>query len=128
MDMEELFEEIGRSITDAGKTAAAKARDLTEILQLKSQIGSEKSRLQETYRALGKLYYQEHQDEEEHPQAAVFEAVRESRKRIALMEEKLRDLENTAVCPACGARVSKDAVFCSRCGQKIVGNKEDEEI
>ena len=81
MDMEALFGELGRTLADKGKAAATKARGLTEAVQVKAQINSEKRKLQETFAVLGHLYYKEHRGENGHPQQGVFEAIKEGEQR-----------------------------------------------
>lgn len=126
MDMEALFGELGRTIADKGKAAASKARDLTEAVQVKAQINAERRKLQEAFAALGHLYYKEHWEEEGHPQQGVFEAIREGEQRIRDLEEKLKDLEDVTICPECGCRAAKEAVYCSRCGRKLHPDQEED--
>ena len=126
MDMEALFGELGRTLADKGNAAATKARDLTEAVQVKAQINSEKRKLQETFAVLGHLYYKEHRGENGHPKHGFFEAIKEGEQRIRELEEKLKDLEDMAVCPECGFRVSKEAAYCSKCGRKLRGDNGEE--
>ena len=52
-----FLEELGRTLTGTGKEMAEKARVLTETLQLKTQISGEKTKMEEAYAVIGKLYY-----------------------------------------------------------------------
>ena len=36
--------------------------------------------------------------------------------KIASLEDEIAELEGTRVCAECGAKVEKNAAFCSRCG------------
>jgi len=36
--------------------------------------------------------------------------------KIASLEDEIAELEGTRVCAECGAKVEKDAMYCSRCG------------
>ena len=48
-----FFEELGKTLSDKGKEAAKKAKDLTEALQLKSQLSAEKEKVNQAYITLG---------------------------------------------------------------------------
>ena len=55
-----FFEELGKTLSDKGKEAAKKAKDLTEALQLKSQLSAEKEKVNQAYITLGRAYYDSH--------------------------------------------------------------------
>lgn len=61
MNMDALFEEVGKTIAVTGREAARKAKEVTENVQLKAQLATEKSHLKELYAALGKWYYEKSQ-------------------------------------------------------------------
>lgn len=128
MNMDALLEEVGKTITVTGREAARKAREVTENVQLRAQLGTEKSHLKELYAALGKWYYEKSQgrewEQEIHPEEELIHGIQVLLVRIAKLEEKLASAEEKRICPACGAKIEKDAVFCSRCGTKT--NQETE--
>ena len=53
-----FLEELGKTLTDTGKEVATKAKALTETIQLKTQISTEKTKLEEAYAAIGRIYYE----------------------------------------------------------------------
>ena len=56
-----FFDELGKAISGKSREAATKVRDLTEILQLKSKLSSEKEKVNKAYINLGKAYYDRHE-------------------------------------------------------------------
>lgn len=48
-----IFDEIGKTLADKSREAAKKAKDVAEILQLKAQISTEKSKTKELYASIG---------------------------------------------------------------------------
>ena len=52
-----FFDELGKALSGKGKEAATKVRDLTEILQLKNKLSSEKEKVNKAYINLGMAYY-----------------------------------------------------------------------
>ena len=131
MNMDALFEEVGKTIAVTGREAARKAKEVTENVQLRAQLATEKSHLKELYAALGKWYYEKSQgklaEKEIHPEEELIHGIQSLLVRIAKMEEKLASAEEKQICPACGAKIDKDAVFCSRCGEKTNGTKTNQE-
>lgn len=113
-----FLEELGKTLTDTGKEVATKAKALTETIQLKTQISTEKAKLEEAYAAIGRLYYEANHEPEE-TYAKAYEAVKASRERIAALEIELTQSEGSRICAVCGAKVPKDSLYCGKCGSPI---------
>lgn len=113
-----FLEELGKTLTDTGKEVATKAKALTETIQLKTQISTEKTKLEEAYAVIGRLYYESNREPEEEFSKA-YEAVKASRERIAALEIELTQSEGSKICAVCGAKVSKDSLYCGKCGAPI---------
>ena len=107
-----FFDELGKALSGKGKEAATKVRDLTEILQLKNKLSSEKEKVNKAYINLGMAYYDRHEASAEEEYAQDFETIRSGLLRIS-------SLEGTRICAECGAKVEKGAAFCSRCGAQM---------
>lgn len=114
-----FFDELGRTISDKSREAAKKAKELTEVMQLKNQINGEKSRITEAYASIGKAYYEEHSGELDERFLDACVAIRNSMTAIETLEARVNMLEGSRICAECGARVDKDAVFCSQCGASM---------
>ena len=93
MNMDALFEKVGRTIAVTGEEAAKKAREVTENVQLRAQIGTEKGRLKELYAALGKWYFEtskgKRAEKENHPEEELIRGIEILLARIEKLEEKL---------------------------------------
>lgn len=122
-----FFDELGKAISGKSREAATKVRDLTEILQLKSKMSSEKEKVNKAYINLGKAYYDMHEAsaEEEYPED--FETIRAGLLRISELEEEIIALEGTRICAECGAKVEKGAAFCGQCGAQMPLKQEETE-
>lgn len=113
-----FLEELGKTLTDTGKEVATKAKALTETIQLKTQISAEKTKLEEAYAAIGRIYYESNREPEE-AYAKAYEAVKTCRERIAALEIELTQNEGSRICAVCGAKVPKDSLYCGKCGSPI---------
>ena len=123
-----FFEELGKTLSDKGKEAAKKAKDLTEALQLKSQLSAEKEKVNQAYITLGRAYYDSHDASAEETYAAEFEVIRTGLMKMAELEDEICELEGSRICVECGAKIEKGAMFCSRCGAKMPPKPETVEV
>lgn len=121
-----FFEELGKTLSGTGKEVATKAKALTETIQLKTQISAEKTKLDEAYAAIGKLFYETNSEPEE-VYTKAYEAVRASRERIAALEIELSQNEGTRICAECGAKVPKSSLYCGKCGAPVKEAAQEQE-
>ena len=113
------WEEIGQKISDFGKEVGGKVKDTAEILCLKQKLASEESKLKAAYRAIGELYYQEHEGEIEDAYIVHFEHVGEANAAIEDYQAQINNLKGVQVCPSCGASVEAGAAYCGKCGHRM---------
>ena len=111
-----FFDELGKVISDKSKEAANRVKDITGVLQLKSKLSAEKDKINKAYITLGKAYYDRHEGGLEEEFADEFHIIQAGLVKIASLEDEIAELEGTRVCAECGAKVEKNAAFCSRCG------------
>ncbi|MDO4295470.1 MAG: zinc ribbon domain-containing protein [bacterium] len=125
-----FFEDLSKTISDKGKEAVSKARELTDVLKLKAQLAGEKTKLNEIFQTLGQKYYEQcRENEVSEDFAEDFLAVKMAKDRIAALEKEIYNLEGCRTCPECGAKLSQEDVFCSKCGVKMPQKpSEDESI
>lgn len=90
-----FFDELGKALSGKGKEAATKVRDLTEILQLKNKLSSEKEKVNKAYINLGMAYYDRHEASAEEEYAQDFETIRSGLLRISELEDEISSLEGT---------------------------------
>ncbi len=120
-----FLDDLSRTLSDKGKEAALKAREAAELLQMKAQIGSEKSKLKELYGAVGVLYYKKHRDDEDNEFGDLFREIGNVLTNVAALEEKVQGLEGRLVCPNCRKVMKRDALYCSHCGTALKSEPEE---
>ncbi len=121
-----FLDELGKVISDKSKEAANKVKDITGVIQLKSKLSAEKEKVNKAYISLGKAYYDRHEAALEDEYADEFKIIQAGLIKMAVLE-----LEGTRVCAECGAKVEREALYCSKCGapmeDKMAGASEDED-
>ena len=120
-----FLDEVKRSLSSTGKTVAKKTKEITETMQLKSQISTEKATIERLYTSIGKQVLEAAMEEDEKRFFTEFGSIRKSMKKKAELEKELSSLDGCFYCSECGARIDKSSVFCSHCGAKVEKSKRD---
>ena len=108
-----IFDKIQDTVILAGTQVEQTARDLTERAKLQYEIRTRESYLNELYKELGKKYYTEHRDED----GEEFVEIDNLLDELGKLRQELADRKGAKHCPRCGAQVSADADYCSKCGE-----------
>ena len=111
------------------KTIGEKAEAALEIQKLTSLIGKEESKIESTYKKMGKMVWEKSQNCDCLPDEfkEEYEAIKASLAAIDDLKFKIANIKATAfngdepktTCPNCGAAVGISAKFCSECGSKM---------
>ena len=87
----DIIEKIGDTITEKGKVAADKAKELAAIANLKSQISTCEEVMKKNYLEIGKIYFEQYSDMPEPPFEKQCETIKNSQRAIAdLPENKIK--------------------------------------
>ena len=89
----DIIEKIGDTITEKGKVAADKAKEIATIANLKSQISTCEEVMKKNYLEIGKIYFEQYSDMPEPPFEKQCEAIKNSQRAIADLQEKIDQLK-----------------------------------
>ena len=116
MTTSEFFDTIKKG----GKAALDKAGELTEIAKANIDLLSEKSKLEDLYKELGRTTYEVSKgDVNEFDTEDKIEKISIQLAKIEALEEKINELKNVTKCPTCGKINDEHASYCVKCGAKL---------
>lgn len=122
----EFFNELGKKITNASNATVNYTKKITEVSKLKDLIAKENTAVSALYEDLGKKYFEAHIEDCEEFSDEI-EKLKTHLSTIVDLKEQVKELNKGNVCPKCGAKIKKNAAFCSTCGAKIEPIEEDQE-
>ncbi|HAS78970.1 MAG TPA: zinc ribbon domain-containing protein [Ruminococcus sp.] len=103
---------------DVSRTASEKAKNMSELSNLKRKIMYEEERIGEIFAEMGKTYYK-------NPKGDVSvlnnfcKDIDDRRRRIRKMRFEVNDMRGYKQCPKCNAEVNVKFQFCGVCGARI---------
>ena len=86
----DIIEKIGDTLTEKGKAATDKAKELAAIANLKSQISTCEEVMKKNYLEIGKIYFEQYS---EPPFEKQCEVIKNSQRAIADLQEKIEQLK-----------------------------------
>lgn len=108
---------------DLGKKTSEATNKITKETKLKLKINENKNKITDIYEEIGKKVYEKHTREENISIKEDLETecskIDELSKEIEEARKEILKLNNKKQCSNCYAEVEKDAVYCSKCGQKL---------
>ena len=117
--MASFFDNLGDKLNVMGKGIADKAKEVSDLNKLNSQIREEERKVQSAYQEIGEQYYKLHKDDPTPDFSENILAVDASLAQIAQLKAEVQKLKGVCTCANCGAEVPATAQFCSHCGAKI---------
>lgn len=121
-----FFDQISKTITDAGQGALQKGKDIADVAKYNSMIATEEKKIASTYEAIGKRYVELYGTTRDLEFAEAIQSITDAKRRIVEYKEKVEELKGFTKCPNCGAEVPNGSVFCASCGTKMAVSKNEE--
>lgn len=112
-------------MNDASKGVSEKAKNMSELGNLKRKIVYEEERIVEIFADIGKAYYKN--CAREIPELKeLCDDIDVRRRRIKKMKMELYNLRGFKICPNCNAEVNEKFQFCGVCGAKLPSVEEED--
>lgn len=117
-----FFEELGKKISQTGQGVVQKTKGTTGVMKLNGMIADEEKRMNLLYSAIGKKYFELHENSAEAELQGFVNEIKNAKKNIADYNEQIKNLKGFFLCPNCGNDVSTDSAFCPTCGLRMKSN------
>ena len=109
----EFFDKLGKKASEAYKVTADKTGKLAKEAKLRMKMGELKSEINDIYKDIGKVIYENYVREEKQN---ISNNIEEKCTETSLKE--ILQLKDKKQCPNCYVEIEKDVKFCPECGTK----------
>lgn len=92
-DNMDFIEKLGDTITTKGKEAADKAKEMAEVVNLKSQISTCEEVIKKNYMEIGKIYFEQYGDMPEEPFEKQCRAIRNAKNGVEDLQRQIREIK-----------------------------------
>lgn len=82
-------------------------------------ISENQRKITELYTAIGKSYYENHQDDLNAEEQQDIDVIKKIYAQIEQCQEQIKQIKGVTSCPKCGGKIAYGSVFCSKCGAQI---------
>ncbi len=113
------------SLSGAGRGVSEKAKNVSEVNNLKRKILYEEERIVEIFADIGKKYYK-NPDEDRAVMKALCDDIDTRRRRIKKMRFELNSMRGYKICPKCDAEVNEKFQFCGVCGARLPDSDDED--
>lgn len=114
-----FFDELGRKITDAGKAASEKAKDLAEVTHLNSVIKEKQAQADALTAELGEAYFNAHVNDKNCEFYDKVNEIDNLKKAIDDCRSSILEIKGLVECLFCGTQFDADENCCPNCGKAI---------
>ena len=113
-----FFNEFKKKFNEAAQSVTSKTKDGVEFTRLTSESRGINTEIITLHEQIGRIYVDSKGMDTE-ALAPLCARVEELKQRLEALERQKMQIKNQNRCPACGAGMSRDARFCSSCGQRM---------
>lgn len=89
----DFFEKIGDTISDKGRKAADKAKELAEIANYKGQIFNHEEAMKKKYMEIGRIYFEHYGNMPEAPFEDACRSINEAKESVKELQAKIQELK-----------------------------------
>ena len=117
----ENFDQTLKKAKDLFDTAYQKTGETLTVQKLKIKLSNQKNSLKKSYAILGEILYNTLADKENLSQEVKFLAneIEQKLYEINKIKDEISSISGSKTCEKCNNVNPKDAVFCTKCGEKL---------
>lgn len=117
----DFLSKLGKKASETYQATKEKASNLSDELKLKGKISEQKEKIENLYKEIGELVYNEIKDgkdasrEEIEPKC---DEISKAKDQISKLEADILAVKKIKKCANCGTELEITAEFCSKCGKE----------
>lgn len=135
--MDEVFDRIKEQANKAKdgavkitKTVIDKTNNVVSQTKLKYAISETSGKIDDIYKEMGKAVYERYLSDDEtccDKMREMCEKIDALNEEIDTLNDQLAELKKTVKCTKCGAQNNTGSAYCSKCGEKLYEESDDEQ-
>ena len=111
-----FWENIGQKASETTAKAVQKAKDMSEIARLNSQITEEEGRINSAYMQIGKLYFEKYHEVCDPDFTSLIKTIADGGEKVKALKQQINAVKGVVICEKCGAEVQAGSLLCNSCG------------
>lgn len=114
-----MFDEISEKLSKITKDVTDSTQQQLDVMKMKSYIKREEAVMENAYKEIGKLYFNQNVSLMPGEYEEYVNAVREAKAKISESKEKIVQMRGMQFCVECDQKIKNGMHFCPNCGAKI---------
>ena len=117
----EYVESAKEVLASAAKKVVEKSSEIYNTTKLTYEISKLRDEMNKCYKELGEMFYANYmgKDTSMEDAEAICEKINQLKKDIDKVAAEIAFVKGNNVCENCGAEVTKESVYCARCGKEL---------
>ena len=123
----DFWDDVYKKVSNAANYTAKETGRLSELAKVKYNLMKEKAKLEDAYKEMGELYYNQMKNSEYDDKkiALAYDKIEKSISGIERLNTQTNVINNTKVCPKCGEKLTKEMSYCPKCGEELKVEEEE---
>ncbi len=123
----DFWDEVYKKVSDAANFTAKETGRLSELAKVKYCLMREKAKLEDAYKEMGELYYNQMKNAEfdDKKIALAYDKIEKSIVEIERLNTQANVINDTKLCKKCGEKLSKEMFYCPKCGEELDAEQEE---
>ncbi len=123
----DFWDDVYKKVSNAANYTAKETGRLSELAKVKYNLMKEKAKLEDAYKEMGELYYNQMKNSEYDDKkiALAYDKIEKSISEIERLNAQTNVINNTKVCPKCGEKLTKEMSYCPKCGEELKVEEEE---
>lgn len=135
--MEKILDNLKKGVSIAvseaeklTKVVADKTSNIVDVTKLNISLSDTEKKINKLYTSIGEKIYEDYKGGSELPEKLtdLCDQISQFMGEADSIRQQIAELKSSVACPSCGVLNGKDGEYCSKCGQKLREDKEEDTV